>query len=249
MIREILGKKIGMTQVFDDNGDIHGVTVIEIEPACILEKVEYPSKIRARIGCFKVMDARVSKVAKPQKGYFDKLGVSPYKVIREVEIDDATDFSFLNKTTADIKNDKVSEQADKVSAEGQEAVEVNAQEQTAVKDDLRYIGVELFKEGDIVDVRAKTKGRGFAGGMKRHGWAGQPGGHGSTTHRRIGAAGQCADPSKIMKGLHMPGHMGNVYRIAKKLQVLTVDTENNVIIIKGSIPGHNGCVVKIKKMS
>ena len=207
MIREIFGKKIGMTEIFDDKGDLIGVTLVEVEPACILEKIDYPKKTVAKIGCFKLADNRVAKVKKPVAGYFSKLGVSPYKLVREVDVTG-------------------------------EEIEVK-----------KEIGIEMFNEGDMVDIQGKTKGRGFAGGMKKHGWSGQPGSHGSTTHRRIGSAGASAYPSKIIKGLNMPGHMGNVNRTVKNVKIVKVDAEKQLLFIKGSVSGARGTVLKIKKLS
>jgi large subunit ribosomal protein L3 len=204
MIKEIFGKKIGMTQIFNEDGDLVGVTLVEIEPACILEKVEYPTKTKVKIGCFKVEEKKIDKIKKPILGYFNKLGVSPYKLIREVE------------------------------PSGEEI------------ESKKEVGIEIFDKGDIVDVRAKTKGRGFAGGMKRHNWRGQPASHGSTTHRRIGSAGTTTYPGRILKGHRMPGHMGNVYRTIRNLEILNVDKEKGLIFIKGSVPGSRGTVVKIK---
>lgn len=243
MIREIYGKKIGMTQIFSEEGNLLPVTLVDVEPVYLLEKVEYPTKVRARIGCFKIEEKKVSKLKRPVKGYFDKLEVSPYKLIREVEIaEDIASAPVEEKS-------KPNPEADEIKQEPKEAAkESEAQPEVKQTVDSRQIGIEMFKVGDVVDVRAKTKGRGFAGGMKRHGWSGQPGGHGSTTHRRIGSVGASADPSKIIKGLNMPGHMGNVFRIAKKLTILKVDKDNNLLFIKGSIPGHRGAIVLVKKL-
>lgn len=215
MIREIYGKKIGMTQIFDTNGDLVAVTLIEVNPIKILEEKYYASKSVCKIGCFKIAESKTWKVSKPLTGYFKKLGVSPYKLIREVEKD-------LNYASQNLK-------------EGEAAVPVSE------------FGVDLFKEGEIVDVRGKTKGRGFAGGMKRHGWAGQPKTHGSTSHRRIGSAGSSAYPSKVIKGLHMPGHMGNVWRTSKKIRIVKIDAEKQLIFVDGSVPGSRGGIVAVRK--
>ncbi len=207
MIREILGKKLGMTQIFDEEGNLVAVTVIEIEPACILEKIKYPTKEKVKIGCFKVPESKINKVKKPILGYFKKIGVSPYRVIKEVDFDDA------------------------------DGIEPK-----------KEIGVEIFSEGELVDVRGRTKGRGFQGGMKRWGWAGQPASHGSMTHRRIGSAGASTFPGRIIKGHHMPGHMGNENRTIKNLKVIKVDKENNLLFLKGAVPGYNGATVLVRKV-
>jgi large subunit ribosomal protein L3 len=207
MIKEIFGKKLGMTQIFDNEGNLVGVTVVEIEPACILEKVSYPSKEKVKIGCFRIPENRINKVKKPILGYFKKIELPPYKIIREVDFD----------STQEIKA-------------------------------KQEFGVEIFKEGELVDVRARTKGRGFQGGMKRHGWSGQPKSHGSTTHRRIGSAGASTFPARIVKGHRMPGHMGNVIRTIKNIKVLKVDKEKNVLFLKGAVPGSIGCNLLIRKV-
>ena len=207
MIKEIYGKKIGMTQNFDAEGNLSAVTLLEVEPVCLLEKVDYPTKSRVRIGCFKLSEPRASKLKKPLAGYFKKIGVKAYKLLKEV---------------------------------APEQVELELKSE---------IGVDLFKEGDIVDVQAKTKGKGFSGGMKRHHWSGQPRTHGSTTHRRVGSVGASAYPSRIIKGLHMPGHMGNGFRTTKNLKVVKVDKDKNILFISGCLPGARGAVVRLRKVT
>jgi len=283
MIREIYGKKIGMTQLFNEGGDLLPTTLLEVEPVCVLEKVEYPTKTRARIGVFKIDEKKISKVKKPVKGYFDKLGFGAYRLIREVEVEKDADFSFTVKEEPKAEEPKeaakqeatpekapeikeASKEAPKEAAsqapqkeEIKEEVKEETQEKTEKGDagdkkessepaDPRKIGVEIFKENELVDIRAKSKGKGFAGGMKRHGWSGQPASHGSTMHRRVGSVGASAYPSKIIKGLHMPGHMGNSPRTIKNLKILKVDKERNMLFIEGSVPGSRGTVVKIRKI-
>ncbi|UCC95426.1 MAG: 50S ribosomal protein L3 [Candidatus Omnitrophota bacterium] len=205
MLKEIFGRKIGMTQVFNSEGDLVGVTLVEIEPACVLETIDYPTKRKVKIAFSKIEEKKLNKTKKPILGYFRKQSVSPYEYIREV----------------------------------------NAEQDIKTK---ATVGVEIFSEGDIVDVRAKTKGKGFAGGMKRHGWHGQPSSHGSTTHRRIGSAGASTYPARIIKGLRMPGHMGNVYRTTKNLKIIKIIKGANLVCIQGSIPGSRGSLVQIKRM-
>lgn len=207
MIREILGKKIGMTQIFDGEDHLIGVTVIEIEPVCVLEKITYPTKEKAKIGCFKVPEARINKVKKPLIGYFKKLGVPPYRMVKEVEF--------------------------------------SSQEEFVPK---KEVGVEIFQEGEKVDVQGRIKGKGFQGGMRRHGWKGQPKSHGSTTHRRIGSAGASTYPGRVIKGQRMPGHMGNVKRTVKNLRVVRVDIERKIIFLQGAVPGSIGSTLLIRKL-
>ncbi|MDP2923908.1 MAG: 50S ribosomal protein L3 [Candidatus Omnitrophota bacterium] len=218
MIREIFGKKLGMTQIFDKEGSLIGVTLVEVEPAYLLERIDYPGRKAARIGCFKCEEKKVNKIRKPILGYFKKLGVSPYKLIREVDL--KIDEKGANKAAPD----------------------------AVVSEEQKEFGVDIFNEGDIVDVKGNTKGRGFQGGMKRHGWHGGPSSHGSMTHRRMGSAGANTDPGRVVRGHRMPGHMGNDLRVMKKLKILKIDKEKSLLFISGSIPGHRGTVVSIKKV-
>ncbi len=206
MVKEALGKKLGMTQVFDETANLVATTVIKVDPMCVLEKVSYPKGIKAKVGYFKILSSKENKVKKPILGYFKKIGVSPYRVIKEVEIENESDLKLKEE-----------------------------------------IGVDIFKEGDIVDVRAKSKGKGFQGGMKRHNWHGQPRTHGSTTHRRIGSAGATTFPGRIIKGHRMPGHMGDSYTTIKNLKILKVDAQKGILYIKGAVPGAINSIVIIKK--
>ncbi|MDD3295920.1 MAG: 50S ribosomal protein L3 [Candidatus Omnitrophica bacterium] len=266
MIKEIYGKKIGMTQVFDEAGNMLATTLIEVEPVYALEKVDYPSGTKLKIGCFPINALKASKVKKPVQGYFKKLGVDFYKYIKEVAPEEGTDLSFKlkpeNEPQGEAKaapkessdEEKIAKEANAKDPNSESQLLEQEKEAKMAKDepnkvsDPRKIGIEIFKEGDIVDIRAKTKGKGFAGGMKRYGWAGQPGSHGSTTHRRIGSTGSSAYPSRIIKGLHMPGHMGDCFRTVKKLKVLSVDKEKNILFVSGCVPGSRGAVVKIIKV-
>ncbi len=225
MIKEIYGKKIGMTQLFGEQGQVWAVTLIEIEPVILLEKVEYPTAAKFKIGCFKIKKKSAAGLNRPQAGYFDKLGVQPYKIIREVT--------------------PATESGPPVLEKKEEAAEASVPESTPVS---REVGVGIFKEGDRVDVRARTKGRGFSGGMKRWGWSGQPKTHGSTTHRRIGSAGASAYPSRIIKGIHMPGHLGDKFRTIKNLKVLRVETDKGLLFVQGGVPGSRGTSVCVKKV-
>ncbi|MCP4652437.1 MAG: 50S ribosomal protein L3 [Candidatus Omnitrophica bacterium] len=253
MIKETFGKKIGMTQIFASNGDLVGVTLVEVEPICVLEKVDYLTKSVARIGISKVIEARIKKVSKPVLGYFAKLGLSPYKYIKEVNIEKDADFSFLTEKPQKEKAPKEEDSKKEAPApveESKDSGEPPSEEavQGVEKELSREIGVDLFSEGDVVNIQSKTKGRGFAGGMKRHGWSGQPGSHGSTMHRRVGSVGACSTPSRIWKGLNMPGHMGNANRTIKNLKIVKIDKDKNLLFVKGSIPGSRGSVVKIKRV-
>lgn len=234
MIKEIFGEKLGMTQTFNEEGDLVGVTILHIEPVCVLEKISYPGKEAVKIGILKIPENRIEKIKKPLLGYFKKLGVSPYKFIKEVAVEEAVQ---------DVGGQKKADAAEQ-TAEGKTEEKGENQQ----KSGKEKVGIEIFKEGEFVDVRAKSKGRGFAGGMKRHGWAGQPKSHGSTTHRRIGSVGAHTYPARIIKGLRMPGHMGNAYRTVRNLKVIKVDKEKNLLFLRGGVPGAIKSIVQIKKI-
>jgi len=206
MIREIFGKKVGITQIFDEEGNQVAVTLVEVEPVCILEEVFYPQKKKVKIGCFRLPQSKKKKMKRPILGYFNKLGIKDYyTLVREVE------------------------------PQGEEITP------------RKEVGIEIFSEGECIDVRAKTKGKGFQGGMRRHNWSGQPKAHGSTTHRRIGSAGASTFPGRIVKGHRMPGHMGDKFCTIKNLKILKIDREKQLLFIKGAIPGYRGTIVKLRK--
>ena len=188
-----------MTQIFDKEGNVLPVTVIQAGPCPILSLKDSPLKIQ--VG-FEV--AKESRVRKPQLAFFKKIGVAPTRVVREFESTDNKDYQV-----------------------GQE------------------IKADLFKAGDFVDVSGVSKGKGFSGGMKRWNWAGGPAGHGSMHHRRVGSIGASADPSRTYRGTHMPGHMGAERVTVQTLRVMEVDAENNLILIKGAVPGARNAVVEI----
>ena len=262
MIREIYGKKIGMTQIFDEEGNLLPTTLIEVEPVYVLEKVTYSNQTKAKIGCFKIKEARIGKMKKPVKGYFDKLGIEPCKLIREVEVEEGADFSFSSSDVKEQPQEEVQQVQNEVKEETTEVKEEITEAKPSDSEEIdksesveeekpvnpRQFGVEIFEVGEKIDVRAKTKGKGFAGGMKRHGWSGQPAAHGHTMHRRLGSAGASAYPSKIIKGLGMPGHMGNCFRVTKNLKVLKIDKEKDLIFLQGNVPGARGAIVNLKKI-
>ncbi|MCF7873125.1 MAG: 50S ribosomal protein L3 [Candidatus Omnitrophica bacterium] len=264
MIKEIFGKKIGMTQMFSPEGELLPVTLVEVEPACVLEKITYANKERAKIGCFKIKDTKISKVKKPQRGYFEKIGVPPYKLIKEVEIEKYADFSFpkeekekeakkekaiTTETQKDTEIQKKPEEdkGEKQQEESKEDVQEESKEEKKVLS--RYVGIEIFSQGQLLTARAKTKGKGFAGAIKRHKMHRQPSSHGSGMHRRVGSVGASATPSKIAKNKKMPGHFGSSYRVTKNLKILKVDVEKKVIFIRGNIAGSNGTIVRLTKQN
>lgn len=199
MIRGLLGKKVGMTQVFDKEGNSIPVTVIEAGPCRVLELVDSPLKVK--IG---FEEKRESRVKKPQLGFFKKIGASPMRLVREIESSDNKEYQVGQELKADI-----------------------------------------FKPGDFVDVSGISRGKGFQGGMVRWNWSGGGAAHGSMHHRRIGSAGSSSDPSRTFRGHHMPGHMGAQKVTVQGLRVIQVDAANNMILIKGAVPGHRDSFVTI----
>jgi len=195
----ILGKKIGMTQIYTDDGAIVDVTAIEAGPCPVLMVKEKS----VQLGFEKVSEKRLKK---PLLGHFKKLNLSPMKIIREVFKDSQVEYKV-----------------------GQE------------------IKVDLFKAGDFVDVTGTSIGKGFQGGMKRWHWHGGPQTHGSTSHRRVGSIGSTTTPGRVWKGHHMPGHMGNITVTAQSLKVIKVDVDNNILLVKGSVPGYKNNYLIIKK--
>jgi large subunit ribosomal protein L3 len=202
MIRGIMGKKIGMTQIFDTEGNITPVTVVEAGPCTVLGLKDAPKR-KVVLGYEAVKETRLQK---PVLGFFKKAGQAPQKHIKEFE-------------SADNKDYKVGDQ----------------------------IKSDLFKAGDFVDVTGTSIGKGFQGGMVRWNWNGGPAAHGSMHHRRVGSIGASSDPSRVYKGQHMPGHMGMDTVTVQSLRVMRVDADQNLILVKGAIPGHKNGVVVINK--
>jgi large subunit ribosomal protein L3 len=202
----VLGKKVGMTQVFDTDGRAVPVTVIEAGPCPVVE-IRTPEKNSYSAVQLGFVDEKLNHVTKPKKGYFDKQGVSPKRWLREFRVDDASGYSV-----------------------GQE------------------ITVSLFSDGETVDVRGVSKGKGLAGVMKRYHFAGAPASHGvSKVHRHAGSSGANSYPGHVFKGKRMAGRMGGDQVTTKGLTVFSVDAENNLILIRGSVPGANEGLVLIYK--
>lgn len=195
----LLGKKIGRTQVFTEDGKMVGVTAIEAGPCPILAVKEKSIQLGFEV-------AKESRLKKPILGYFKKINISPRKVIKEV----------LKEAGKEYK----------------------------VGDELK---VDMFSPGDLVDVSGTSIGKGFQGGMKRWHWKGGPMTHGSTSHRRAGSIGSTTTPGRVFKGHHMPGHMGAHKMTQQNLRVIKTDTENNIILVEGTVPGHKNSYVIIKK--
>jgi large subunit ribosomal protein L3 len=201
----LIGKKLGMTQVFDKNGVLIPVTLIKAGPCPILQKKSKDSDgyCALRIG-FDEKPAR--NVIKPEAGLFKKVGVSPVRIIREFRIDDVSKY---------------------------EAGQV--------------LNMDIFDEGEKIDVTGITKGRGFSGTIKRWGTRRGPETHGSHYHRRVGSMGASSDPSRVFKGKKLPGHYGNIKRTIGNLKIVGFEKDKNIILIKGSVPGHINSYIMIRK--
>ena len=195
----LLGKKLGMTQIFSEDGKLVGITAIEAGPCPILA-------IRGKNIQIGFDAARAKSLKKPKQEFFKKLSIAPLKLIREV----------LKEPNREYK----------------------------VGEELK---VDLFKAGDFVDVIGTSKGKGFQGGMKRWNWHGGPASRGSTSHRRIGSLGSSTSPGRVFKGHHLPGHMGNVRMTLQNLRVVKVDPQNNLLLVKGAVPGYKNNYLIIRK--
>ncbi len=193
----LLGKKIGMTQIFRDNGEAVGATVIEAGPCYVLQiKTKDKEGYSAlQIGYEKQKEKHLNK---PLLGRFKKINLKPLKIIKEVRISE------------------------------------EEQDRYKIGDEVK---VDIFEIGDFVDVAGISIGKGFQGVMKRWSFSGHPASHGSTIHRAPGSIGASSTPSRVFKGQHMPGRMGNKTVTIQNLEVLDVDVDNNLLVVKGSVPG------------
>ena len=205
MKKAILATKVGMTQIFNENGALVPVTVLQAGP-CVVTQVKTEENDGYKAVQVGFVDKREKLVNKPQKGHFDKAGVSYKRYVREFRFENAEEYS--------------------------------------VKDEIK---AEIFAAGDKIDATAISKGKGFQGAIKRHGQSRGPMAHGSKYHRHAGSNGACSDPSKVFKGKHMPGHMGHVQVTVQNLEIVRVDTENNLLLVKGAVPGPKKSLVTIKE--
>ena len=204
MNKTLVGKKIGMTQVFDETGKVIPVTVIEAGPCVVaqVKTVETDGYNAIQLGYGEVKE---SKLTNPEKGHFTKAGLTLKKHLREFRIDDINELKVGDELKADV-----------------------------------------FSVGDKVDIQGISKGKGFQGVIKRHGQSRGPMGHGSMYHRRPGSMGPTSTPGRVFKGKRLPGHMGRVTVTIQNLDVVKVDLNKNVILVKGSVPGAKGSILKIK---
>ena len=205
MVKEIYGKKIGMTQIFSEDGLAIPVTVVEAKPLTVVAKKTIDKEgYNAIVVAFG--DVKEKNVNKPRKGIFAKAGVEVQRHLREIKVENVEEYEIGSKIT-----------------------------------------VEAFDTNDRVDVQGTSKGKGFQGNIKRHGQHRGPMSHGSMYHRRPGSMGATSTPGRVFKGKKLPGHMGSVVSSILNLDVVKVDADKNVILVKGSIPGAKNSIVKIKK--
>ena len=193
-----------MTQIFDENGTLVPVTVLQAGPCVVtqVKTVENDGYSAVQVG---FVDKREKLINKPVKGHFDKAGVSYKRFVREFRLEDAENYN--------------------------------------VKDEIK---VDVFAAGDKVDATAISKGKGFQGAIKRHGQSRGPMAHGSKFHRHAGSNGSATSPGKVFKGKKMPGRMGGVKVTIQNLEVVRVDADNNLLLIKGAVPGSKKCLVTVK---
>ena len=203
MKKAILAKTVGMTQIFNEAGELVPVTVLQAGPCVVtqVKTIENDGYEAVQVG---FEDIREKLVNKPVKGMFDKAGVSYKRYVREFKL------------------------------EGE----------YSVKDEIK---VDVFEAGDKIDATAIAKGKGFQGAIKRHGQSRGPMAHGSKYHRHAGSNGSCSTPSRVFKGKKMPGHMGGKKVTTQNLEVVRVDAEKNLLLVKGAVPGPKKSLVTIKE--
>ena len=205
MKKAILATKVGMTQIFNENGALVPVTVLQAGP-CVVTQVKTAENDGYKAVQVGFVDKREKLVNKPQKGHFDKAGVSYKRYVREFKFEIAEEYS--------------------------------------VKDEIK---ADIFAAGDKIDATAISKGKGFQGAIKRFGQHRGPMAHGSKFHRHQGSNGSATTPGRVFKGKGMPGHMGSKQITVQNLEVVKVDVDNNLILVKGAVPGPKKSLVTIKE--
>ena len=221
MKKAILATKVGMTQIFNEDGELTPVTVLQAGPVVVtqVKTIENDGYEAVQVGFVDKKDKVINKdatgrkeiahrhgVTKAEKGHFDKAGVSGKRYVKEFLFENAAEYTL-----------------------GQE------------------IKADIFEANDKVDVTAISKGKGFQGAIKRHGQSRGPMAHGSKFHRHAGSNGACSSPSKVFKGKRMPGHMGSKKVTVQNLEVVRVDIENNLILVKGAVPGPKKSLITVKE--
>ena len=205
MKKAILATKVGMTQIFNEDGQLIPVTVLQAGP-CVVTQVkteENDGYAAVQVGYGEIREKLVNK---PEKGHFDKAGVAVQRFVKEFRFENAAEYTV-----------------------GQE------------------IKTDIFTDGDHIDVTAVSKGKGFQGAIKRLGQHRGPMAHGSKFHRHQGSNGACSSPSRVFKGKGMPGHMGSVKVTTQNLEVVRVDAEKNLLLIKGAVPGAKKALITVKE--
>ena len=205
MKKAILATKVGMTQIFNENGSLIPVTVLQATPNVVtqVKTVENDGYAAVQVGYGEIRDVLVNK---PRKGHFAKAGVANKRFLREFKFENAAEYTV-----------------------GQE------------------IKADIFAEGDKIDATGISKGKGFQGAIKRHGLSRGPMKHGSKYHRHAGSNGAATTPGRVFKGKHMPGHMGAVKVTVQNLEVVKVDVDNNLLLVKGAVPGSKKSMIVLKE--
>jgi large subunit ribosomal protein L3 len=204
MAKAILGKKLGMTQVWSDDDKLLPVTVIEAGP-CVVAQVRTLERDGYRAIQLGYGDIKESKVNKPDMGHFKKAGIVPKRHLAEVRLDEGETYKVGDAVT-----------------------------------------VDMLEPGMHVHISGTSKGKGFQGVIKRHNYKGGPGGHGSHFHRAPGSIGQSSSPSRVFKGMGLPGHMGSETVTVRNLEVVRVDAEQNLLVVKGAVPGGKNSLLTIR---
>ena len=205
MKKAILATKVGMTQIFNEDGVLTPVTVLQAGP-CVVTQVKTEDNDGYKAVQVGFVDKREKLINKPMKGHFDKAGVSYKRYVREFKFENAEEYAVAQEIKADI-----------------------------------------FTAGDKIDATAISKGKGFRGAIKKNGQHRGPMAHGSKFHRHQGSNGACSDPSKVFKGKGMPGHMGHKQITVQNLEIVKVDVENNLLLVKGAVPGPKKALVTVKE--
>lgn len=206
MVNGLIGKKVGMSQIFDEDGRVIPVTLIKAGPCVVVQVRNRDRDNNEAVQLGLVESINPKRISKPLKGHLEKAGAGSVRVLKEFKYS------------------------------GDESMEPGQQ-----------VTVDIFDGVDKVNVTGKSKGKGFQGVVKRHGFSGGKATHGSMFHRAPGAIGQCASPSRVFPGKRMPGQMGNKKVSIRGLKVVSIDKENNLLVVKGAVPGGRGSYVFINK--
>lgn len=203
-MKAIFGKKIGMTQVFNENGNVVPVTVLEVSPLIVtqVKTIETDGYNAIQVG----FGAKKNKINKPLKGHYDKAGLEPMFMLREIRTGNSSEYTVGQAITADV-----------------------------------------FEAGMLVDVTGTSKGKGTQGVIKRHNQSRGPETHGSKHHRLVGSIGAASYPGRVVKGMAMAGRMGDETVTVQNLEIVTVDVERNLLLVKGAIPGPRGGFIRVKE--